>query len=91
MRAYEFNPNLGTNPFERDNKISIYPNPAESSVHIHALDSAVREIKVHYVLGKEIMSEQNDEVNVSALPKGIYILKVTLDNNSSYSSKLVKK
>lgn len=91
MGAYEFSPVLGLDPVGAANKISVYPNPTQNVVHIRTSDSQVKGIKVYSILGKELISVSTDEVDLSELPKGIYLLKVLLGADESYRVKVVKK
>lgn len=91
MGAYEFEPNLSTNPVDSVNGISIYPNPSEGLVTVRSLDSDTKQIKLYSILGKELMTSQNEAIDLSGLTNGIYFVKVTLDNNKIYTTKLIKK
>ena len=91
MGAYEFSVVLGLDPVEVTSKISVYPNPTQDLVHIRSSDLLVKEVKVYSILGKELITISNDEVNLSELPKGIYLLKVVLDSDERYTVKVVKE
>ncbi len=58
-----------------NNQISVYPNPVIDILRINANVDAV---KIMDILGKEIMSAKvlNNQVNVSRLAKGIYIVNI---------------
>lgn len=66
------NPNLAIN------EVSIYPNPASSSVTIIS-QSTVTKAEVVDLYGRtvKIMSPNNNTVNIEDLPQGTYILKVS--------------
>ncbi|NMH26771.1 T9SS type A sorting domain-containing protein [Flavobacterium silvaticum] len=91
MGAFEFDPFLGTDTVSLTNGISIYPNPGNGLITVHSADAAVSEVKLYDLLGKELMAVQQGSINVSQFPNGIYVVKATLDNNKSYSIKLIKK
>lgn len=84
--------NLNTPDFENDNEIVLYPNPARDVLSIQSKESVV-EISVYDLLGKKVMSSQvhNSSIDVSNLVRGMYILKVTLENNKTISSKFMKQ
>ncbi|RYY42506.1 MAG: T9SS type A sorting domain-containing protein [Chitinophagaceae bacterium] len=90
MGAYEFEPLLGTAPFEVANPVSIYPNPTVGMVHIVSGEAMVKEVKIYSILGKEMMMVQDKKIDASRLSDGIYIIKVTLDDNKTYPTKLIK-
>jgi hypothetical protein len=61
----------------------VYPNPATSTVHVKlASVSDKATVSVYNALGQKVITEKeingdSAEINVNALPKGVYIVKVT--------------
>ena len=81
---------LGTNDFETNN-FKIYPNPTNTGyVNISSLNSEVLNAKVFDVLGKEVLDSrvENNQLNVSNLNAGMYILKLS-QNNATVTKKLI--
>lgn len=77
-----------------DNSIKVYPNPATDYITIEiAWDGQPLKLSVSDVSGRLVyQSDVNDEktiIDVSALPQGLYIIKVA-DNKSFSMKKLVK-
>ena len=81
-----------------NNQISfkVYPNPFNELVYIKNANNSIQSINVELYdnTGKMVYFEEGydtaDEINLTALLKGIYFLKITeLDGNSNYL-KLVK-
>ncbi len=72
------------------NEIRVYPNPVTDILNINANVDAV---KVMDILGKEIMSVKvlNNQVNISGLEEGMYIINLYQNGNKVSSSKLLKK
>lgn len=73
--------------------VAIYPNPAQNSLHIKnvAKDSkcVIYDINGNLRLSASLLSEK---LNISDLPKGIYMIKVqTEDTNSEKIYKFVKE
>jgi hypothetical protein len=72
---------LAVNQNQLDN-ISLYPNPASSTVNVKNAENA--NIQVFDILGKLILSQQNiamdAQVNVSQLQAGTYFMKISKDN-----------
>lgn len=69
----------------------VYPNPAKDFITINLLASGSDEIKVYDILGNEVLSQNvysGDRIDVSSLPKGIYILRST--GNLNYSKTIQK-
>ena len=84
---------LGTNNFEFYSNISIYPNPF---TNVFSVNSDARgSIVVYDVMGKIIKTKNLDlgitKLDLSNYPGGIYIMKVTNDNNQIKTVKLIKQ
>lgn len=95
--------NNSTNPYPSGNLLSIdeginvdfsiYPNPAESgNVTITLNNNEEANIQVFDVLGKQVINQRltNNNLDVSQLRSGLYIVKIT-QNNASVTKKLVIK
>lgn len=75
--------------------LSIYPNPVTNGkafIYITSKLNLTKKVECYNVLGKQIFSTIliGNELNVSKLNKGIYVLKVT-ENNISETRKLAIK
>jgi hypothetical protein len=83
-----FNDNLVTKP------LNFYPNPAKTSINLQlALDLQKYKLTVYNMLGQSIKTENIEAayqatVDISTLPKGIYVLHLQ-SNREHFSSKLV--
>lgn len=62
-------------------KISLYPNPATESFHVSGIDGSVKLIisNMHCRVFISIDIENEEEVCLKSLPKGIYIAKIITD------------
>ncbi|MDP4269204.1 MAG: T9SS type A sorting domain-containing protein, partial [Bacteroidota bacterium] len=71
----------------KPNVLSIYPNPATTYIVIPASAKA----SIFNLSGEMVKSAENcEKVDVSSLPKGVYLVKMTV-GNSTTQSKFVKK
>ncbi|MDO4728158.1 MAG: T9SS type A sorting domain-containing protein [Bacteroidota bacterium] len=72
--------------------LSIYPNPVTGSqFFVDSDSSSMKSVVIFDVLGKQVLSTMTSSmVNVHGLPKGVYIVKVSQDGNTT-SRKLVIK
>jgi flagellar hook assembly protein FlgD len=72
---------------------TIYPNPSRSTITlaINLSQSANVSISIYDLAGKEVVfvpdqwlqtGTHNLEVDVDALPQGVYAVKINTDNNS---------
>jgi len=89
MFGLELIPDLGVD----DNDISsftLFPNPSNGDiVIINTSVSGEKQVAVFDVLGKKVMDVTIDnELNISALRSGIYMVRVT-QNNSTATKKLI--
>lgn len=59
-------------------KLSVYPNPAKSTIHISGLNNAV-DYEVYNLLGSRMLHGSTlNAINVSSLPSGLFLLKTPL-------------
>lgn len=73
------------------NAITIYPNPAKTSINLIGLPHSQVKIEIANILGKTAYSNtllSNQEINISNLKSGIYILSVQTETGR-VSKKLV--
>lgn len=73
---------------------SMYPNPASNNVTIALKNSllsgyTILDLKGSVLFSKEKMATANKEIDISTLSQGIYLLKVTTQNNTTLIKKLV--
>ena len=71
----------------KDSKISVYPTPAKDRVVIEGIE--VAEVEVYNALGQRVkMVQSTNEINVSGLPEGVYLLRVTDADGKVYTNKI---
>ena len=73
------------------NQISIFPNPTTNTLFINGLPKNSN-IKIFDVLGKEVLNFEttNNQINISNLQSGIYILKIE-NENKIVTKKFIKQ
>jgi len=71
--------------------LKIYPNPVKDEIVIQS-DLPIKKVEIYSLTGTLMKSENNfnGKISVSALPQGVYLLKVYTDNGLVVS-KIVKK
>lgn len=70
---------------------NIYPNPTSDFVYFKNIEN-IKEVIITSIEGdvvKHLAKVYNDRINISDLPKGMYIIAIKNDNNT-HSSKIVK-
>jgi 1,4-alpha-glucan branching enzyme len=83
---------LGTDNFQFKNKFTIFPNPGKD---YFSLNAAAKNIKIYTVTGQLIKSfynqfDKNAQFGTSDLNNGMYLVKVTDDNNNEQTIKFIK-
>jgi len=73
------------------NQLKIFPNPAQNEIFIES-DSQIEKVEIYSLTGVLIKLENNftGKISISALPRGVYLLKVYTDKASAVS-KIVKE
>ena len=75
---------LSTENFQPE-VFSVYPNPVKDILNINS-KVAVDKVVIYDVLGKVVLQEVpgkiSPSIDMSTLPSGVYVVKVTIDNNS---------
>ena len=71
--------------------ISLFPNPANDVLNISSSNS-ISNIEVYNMQGRNVASNHNvSNVNVAALGKGAYIVKVVQENGSVVAKRFIKE
>ena len=75
---------------ERDNSVFAFPNPALETVYIEGIETA--EIQVYNALGQMVKTVRNsNEINVSSLAEGVYLLRVMDADGRSHTARVMVK
>ncbi|MBA5628747.1 S8 family serine peptidase [Moheibacter lacus] len=71
--------------------VVIYPNPTSGIVNIDS-DRAIQQVQLISMEGKIVRKYPSaSQINIQELPKGVYVLKIQLENGKMEVQKLVKK
>lgn len=68
---------LGTENYEVENSIKLYPNPSTDFIHISGL-TKTENYKIYNTIGAEISRgtiSENEKINIKNYAKGLYLLK----------------
>ncbi len=80
---------------ENKNTFSLYPNPTTDKASIiFSGDKTIRQVSVSNLLGAIVLENTNPQGNtmdVSALPAGVYIVRIVTNDGKQEFAKLVKK
>ena len=73
---------------ETGQSFSVYPNPAKDLVRIEGLEPS--EIQIYNALGQMVnVTYGTNEISVRDLPKGVYLLRITDLNGSSFTRRVI--
>lgn len=90
----EFVQALGTATFN-SNSIALYPNPANTLVNIsNNGNERISKIAIYEISGKKVFSLDNNvltsiDIDISQFTKGLYLIKLTSENNTKVTKKLI--
>ncbi len=81
---------------QSENRFSVYPNPAKTTVYIKSENIGGTTIQVYNSLGVLVFTEQANiadtySIDISSLPNGLYIIRIVDNNNLISINKLIKK
>ena len=65
----------------------IFPNPTKEYLNIYC--SSLESVSIYNILGKELIRDSGNRINVSSLSKGVYFIKVS-DGIKSSTKRFVK-
>lgn len=69
---------------------SIYPNPTKGGITIKT-DKKIKSTSVIDMSGKMLNTAETENVDISTLPKGIYMVKVDFADGTSKTEKVIKE
>jgi len=82
---------LGTSDVQSNKSVKVSPNPSTGVFNIKS-SKKITNTQVVSVDGKSVSSTKSTEnVDITNLPKGVYILNVTFEDGTSTTEKLIKK
>ncbi|WP_053977657.1 T9SS type A sorting domain-containing protein [Mangrovimonas xylaniphaga] len=89
-----YEPTALSTPSYKLEELSIYPNPANNVVTVKAGEE-ISDITVFNLLGQVVLNKNGngltEELNISSLAKGNYILKTTTTTGKQGTTKLIKQ
>ncbi len=80
---------VGEPEFISQNQTRIYPNPAQNEIHL-ASKSTIEKVEIYAMTGQKLITSHALSIPISQLNKGIYIVKIQLENGKTETHKLIK-
>ncbi len=82
---------MSVQDMDSNSLVQIYPNPSSGMVNIQS-EKQVQQIQVISLEGKIIRKyNSSTQINIQDLPKGVYVLKIQLENGKTEVQNLIKK
>lgn len=86
---------LSNENFENtNNEITLFPNPVDNVLNFQTSNfSNVSKVNIYDLIGNQIIKDKNvinDNIDISNLSKGIYLIKMTTTNNETITKKIIK-
>jgi len=75
-----------------NNALFISPSPASTSIYVHAMNlNSNSMVSIYSITGELILNEKlnaNNQINISNLDKGVYLVQVTIEETKEELTKL---
>jgi hypothetical protein len=75
--------------YSLDARISVYPNPTANRVYIQGEN--ILQAELFDLRGRKVKATNQEQIDLSDMGRGTFILKVTTDNNNTKSFKIIKQ
>jgi hypothetical protein len=80
--------NTSTNITNTKSTLKIYPNPTSDIINVVGVD--VKKIEIFNISGLKVLISNNNQIDVSRLKCGTYIIKIFGKNNETSTNKFIK-
>ncbi|MGB0178305.1 MAG: T9SS type A sorting domain-containing protein, partial [Owenweeksia sp.] len=90
-------PQIGISESMSEMGIGVYPNPARDHVEFSGIEQYgsievfLNDMNGKLLLRKELSDSGNNQLELSGLPSGTYIVKGVVDNGSTFRKLIVKE
>jgi len=68
----------------------VYPNPTSSAIEIVEINFNLKQIEIFNILGKKVLTSTKNEVNITDLVNGVYLLKIESEKGEIATKRIVK-
>jgi|TARA_B110000483_G_C17932008_1_gene441187 hypothetical protein len=72
-----------------NSSIFVYPNPTANRIYIQA--DNISKAELFDLMGRKVKATNQNQIDLSNVSNGSFILKVTTENNKTYSLKIIKQ
>ncbi|MGV3460126.1 MAG: glycosyl hydrolase [Flavobacterium sp.] len=78
----------GVGELQLENAVSLYPNPATSTVTLDAGSIDITKVEVYSLLGSKVLETKAAQLNVDSLQSGMYVVRI-YSGDKSVTKKLI--
>lgn len=71
--------------------ILFYPNPVEDVLQIQVNNSSVNTVEIYSSVGKLVSQKAENEIDLSHLPSGVYLVKLITTDGQQYAQRIIKR
>ena len=75
---------------QKESNLSVLPNPIIDILHIHSSE-ALSSVRIYDLNGQCLLRTTDTEINVSALPAGLYVLTAQTASGDTMQTKFIKQ
>ncbi len=83
-QTHEPDSSIGTVAF------SVYPNPAYSEITV-TCDVPIETVSIFNINGQLLITTSQNQVNISSLPNGLYLIRATVEDGRVLHDKIIHK
>lgn len=85
------NNTLSANDFNHNEvAVKMYPNPVQDILNVD-LQTNLKSVEVYNIQGQKILESDQNQINLSSLVSGIYMVRIQDENNAVVTKKIIKK
>ncbi|MBI2270233.1 MAG: T9SS type A sorting domain-containing protein [Bacteroidetes bacterium] len=81
VRCVSNNPATGVNNYDRDEKISVFPNPASEMIYISGVENTVGTVTIYNLIGELVVQRElgrtSNGIDIAALNRGVYFIQLS--------------
>jgi len=83
---------LSTNDFSNENKVTFFPNPTKDFFKLSTYDN-IQKIELYDLNGKKLLTKDDfvdEKIAIQNFSKGMYFIKIYMNNGVTISDKIIK-
>ena len=78
----------GISKFEKDINLKVFPNPSSGVIKVTSTERLLG-AKISTLQGKKLYESDLNEMDLSHLPKGIYLMQLEFDENKVIAKRII--